>query len=326
MVQPVKDARNGLLPIEWLALGYNALTTVLIMLLWSEVNAPLHMVGDRLTIAVVTFMLWAFYHYWPSRLMFFMRVTFQMALLSYWYPDTYEFNSCFSNLDHVFAGIDQSLFGCQPALEFNRLCPWSWFSEAVNMGYFSYYPMIVVVMCYFFLMRNKLYERASFVVMLAFFIYYLIYIFVPVAGPQFYFWAVPAECAQQGVFPALGSYFSTHTDMMPAPGNPAGLFYRLVLQAQEMGERPTAAFPSSHIAITLTLLYLVAPQSKRLLYVLLPFAILLTLATVYIQAHYLIDAIAGILVSYPIYRFCQWVFSRIEIEYRIAETLTLKDD
>ena len=306
---------HGLWPIEWLALAYNAITLLFMAILWPRMDHPQTMLADRAYILAATFLMWGIYTLWPRRLMTFVRITVQMCLLCYWYPDTYEFNSTLPNLDHIFARWDTVLFGCQPALEFHRLCPWPWFCEAVNMGYFSYYPMIVVVMVFFFLCRNKHYVEASFTVLCSFFLYYLIYIALPVAGPQFYFWAVPPEVIESGQFPALGTYFSLHTEMLPTPGDPTGLFYRLVEQAQEMGERPTAAFPSSHIGITLILLLLVYPQSRRLFYVLLPFAVLLAMATVYIQAHYLVDAIAGVLTAYPVYRLSRWIFRKVEGRY-----------
>lgn len=139
------------------------------------------------------------------------------------------------------------------------------FPEAVNMGYFSYYPMIVAVMVFFFLCRNNHYEKASFTVMCSFFIFYLIYIFLPVAGPQFYFQAVSPESVENGIFPSLGTYFNHRTDMLPSPGYADGFFCHLVEWAQDSGERPTAAFPSSHIGITFILLYLVHPAKQTFL-------------------------------------------------------------
>ncbi len=162
-------------PLEWLAISYSILTTIFIPFLWPDMVHPWEMLSDRMFILAATFLLWGVWLKWPVRLMTFIRITVQMCLLNYWYPDTYEFNRTLPNLDHIFAEWESVLFGCQPSLEFSRLCPWGWFSEAVNMGYFSYYPMIVIVMVFFFLCRNRHYERASFVVMCSFFIYYLIY-------------------------------------------------------------------------------------------------------------------------------------------------------
>ena len=98
--------------------------------------------------------------------------------------------------------------------------------------------------------------------------------------------------------------------MLPSPGYADGFFCHLVEWAQDSGERPTAAFPSSHIGITFILLYLVRPQSKRFLFILSPFALLLTLATVYIQAHYLIDSIVGFVSAFGIYILATWMFKR----------------
>lgn len=301
--------QRGLWPIEWLALAYSVLTMGFMAVLWPAMEQPAEMLVDRVLILFLTLALWGGYRLWPTRLMAFVRISAQMFLLGYWYPETYSFNSVRPNLDHVFARWDAVLFGCQPSLEFSRLCPWGWFSEAVNMGYFSYYPMILAVMVFFFLFRYGKYEKASFTVMCAFFIFYLIYIFLPVAGPQFYFWAVGTQTVENGIFPSLGTYFSMHTDMMTAPGDMSGLFYRLVRHAQEMGERPTAAFPSSHIGITFILLYLVYPENRRFFFILCPFAFLLTLATVYIQAHYLVDAVAGVLASVPVYYVSRQIYS-----------------
>ena len=224
---------KGLWPIEWLAIIYSILTTLTMFVLWPDMNHPWDMLADRLYIFLGTILLWRIYLLWPRRLMTFIRITAQMALLSYWYPDTYEFNRTFPNLDHIFARWDAVLFGCQPSLEFSRLCPWPWFSEAVNMGYFSYYPMIVAVMVFFFLCRNDRYEKASFTVMCSFFIFYLVYIFLPVAGPQFYFQAVSPESVENGIFPSLGTYFNHRTDMLPSPGYADGFFCHLVEWAQD---------------------------------------------------------------------------------------------
>lgn len=298
---PETERKQGILPIEWLALGWGAFTAVLTVLLWERMEAPGTLLVDRLLIATGTMVLWGVYTCWPSRVMLFLRITAQMVLLSYWYPDTYTFNCLFPNLDHLFAGLEQQLFGGQPALTFSRLLPDMLFSEAFNLGYYAYYPMIIVVMVFYFLKRFARYEEASFVVMASFFIYYAIYIFVPVTGPQFYFQAIGTEAAEAGHFTELGTYFSEHTEMLPAPGDADGVFYKLVQGAQDAGERPTAAFPSSHIGISTILLLLAFPVSRRLGWALTPFFVLLCGATVYIQAHYVIDTIAGLLSAVPVF-------------------------
>lgn len=63
-------------------------------------------------------------------------------------------------------------------------------SELMDMGYFMYYPMIAAVVFFYFFCRYREFERISFVMLASFFIYYVIFIYVPVAGPTFYFDAV----------------------------------------------------------------------------------------------------------------------------------------
>ena len=80
--------------------------------------------------------------------------------------------------------------------------------------------------------------------------------------------------------------------------------------AQASGERPTAAFPSSHIGIS-TVIILLAIRAKRgLALALAPFYLLLCCATVYIKAHYLIDAFAGVATGLLFYLLTSKFFDK----------------
>ena len=152
---------------------------------YTKLVNPEAMLWGRLRVLVMTIALWAVYRMIPCRITKMVRIIAQMALLAWWYPDTYEINRMFPNLDHIFAGWEQDLFGCQPALLFAKALPWAVVSELMSMGYFMYYPMIALVSFYYFFCRYYEAERAAFVMLTSFFIYYLIYIYVPVAGPTF---------------------------------------------------------------------------------------------------------------------------------------------
>ena len=244
------ESSKGLFAVERISLVYNAITTILIVLLYSRMDHPGMMLMERAGIVVITFALIYLYQKYPCRLSAFIRMAVQMSFLIYWYPDTFEFNRLFPNLDHLFASVEQGLFGCQPALEFMNLCPSIWFSEPFNMGYFFYYPMIAIVVIYYFIFCFKWFEKVSFVMVTSFFIYYLIYIFVPVAGPQFYFPAIGMDNVMMENFLSIGDYFNHNDVLLPGPHFEQGLFYELVEASQEVGERPTAAFPSSHVGIS----------------------------------------------------------------------------
>ena len=72
--------------------------------------------------------------------------------------------------------------------------------------------------------------------------------------------------------------------------------------AHDSGERPTAAFPSSHVGISVVCMLLAwRTGSRKLFFTLLPFAMLICLATVYVRAHYAIDVLAGLVVGVAFY-------------------------
>lgn len=311
----------GLLAVEKISFVYSILTSILILVLFSQMNHPVQMLLGRIVIAGVTFALLFINKKYPNKYIVFLRVAFQMALLSYWYPDTFEFNRLFGNLDHVFAHWEQLLFGCQPALTFSAKYSMKWVSEAFHMGYFSYYPMIALVVIAYFFKRYEQFTEVAFILVGAFFIYYFLYIFIPVAGPQFYFPVIGFDQAEAGVFAPIGDYFNHNQVLPPGPGYDSGLFYSLVESSQQAGERPTAAFPSSHVGISTILMILAWRLRKRLFVVLIPFYVLLCGATVYIQAHYVIDVFAGWISAVLIYSFVLWGYQK---HFKSKENTVLK--
>lgn len=298
------------LAVEKLNLAYNLLTTLLVIMLFDRLNDPREMLMGRFLIAAATFVMIYVYTKYACRATVLMRIVFQMSLLSYWYPDTFEFNRVFPNLDYLFASIEFDLFGCQPAIIFDRICSSIWWREAFNMGYWLYYPMIATVSFFYFFCRPKDVERCTFVIMASFFIYYIIYIFLPVAGPQFYFPVIGEELAAAGIYPEIENYFDLNPGITIAQEGKGALFTELVGAAQSTGERPTAAFPSSHIGASTILMILAYKAHRRLFALMFPVFILLCCATVYIKAHYLIDAIAGLVSGILIYFLTAWLYDR----------------
>ena len=309
-LQPSDRQRKGLLPLEWSLMAYVGLTLILMAVMSSHLVEPMQMLGTRALVVSVTLILWALYRKFPCSFLVYVRVCMPFIFLSRLYPDTYEFCRIFDNLDHVFATLEQSIFGCQPSLWFSIKCPWKWFSEALNLGYSSYFFMLLVTVTWFWIKNPRDLQRLGFVVLSSFFLYYLVYIFLPVSGPQYYYQAEGVD-PYNGVFPAMGHYFNTHTEMYPAPVG-EGVFYDLVWVAHVAGERPTAAFPSSHIGISTILIFMVFRYRQRGLgFFLLPFYLLLCVSTVYIHAHYLIDAIAGFVTAWAVYFFLESLYNRI---------------
>jgi membrane-associated phospholipid phosphatase len=210
----------------------------------------------------------------------FLHLFYPLTLLGYVYGETALLNHIFftEDLDPIFINLDEAVFGFQPAIEFSKTFPQVWFSELMNLGYFSYYFMPVVVSLVVYFTERDFAEKVVFLIISSFLIYYLIFIVFPVTGPQFYF-------------------------KPPLSGVPVtGIFSRAVKAVQEIGEHPTGAFPSSHVGMALIFLWISRKSSVVMFWILIPFVFLILFATVYIKAHYAVDVIGGIL-SAPLVLF-----------------------
>lgn len=312
-----------LFSIEILTIAYCIATAFIVFALWLKLDNPLSFLRVRvLTVVAILLIYYAAHLLKFPKFTSFIRLVLPLAMLSHWYSETYEFNKIYPNLDHLFATAEQMLFGFQPALVFAEHFPSKWISEAFHMGYFFYFPMMVAVMLYCFFYQRPKFNRLGFIFLGSFFLYYLVFIFVPVAGPQFYFHAIGMENVEYGVFPNIGSYFRYNRELLPGPGYENGLFYQLVKMSQAMGERPTAAFPSSHVGISTILMIWLYANNKKMLLLLMPFYLLLCGATVYIQAHYLIDVFAGWASAFAFYYAMDFAFDKTKIEPKLHPVFT----
>lgn len=287
-------ANRLLILTEVLALLYIIITGIILIFMRDRMPDAGTLLMNRVEIIVGMGVFAGLYYRAPSRFTWALRILFQLMLLSYWYPETYLFNQHFDNLDHIFAQVEQAICFSQPSVWFSELFPHWIINELLHFGYFIYYALIVGIILFYYVSNYGQAERVAFVLFGSFYLYYLIYILLPVAGPQFYFPAIGWESVAAGRFPPVGKYFATHPELNEMLNVHQGLFYRLVNMSQQMGERPTAAFPSSHVGITTIIFAFFYRNRRTLFWALLPIGSLLVLATVYIQAHYFIDVLAGL--------------------------------
>ncbi len=299
LFERVNKPIKGLLMIEWAMLIYLLATLSMIIFCYTDLVTPGEMIFGRVSVLVATLMSWGVYRLYPCRALVGLRVGVQSSFMAWWYADTYELNRILPNLDHVFANAEQSLFGCQPSLVFSQACPWDVISEMMYLGYYSYFYLIVLNAVLYFILRYEDFTKVAAVTAASFFIYYIIFDFLPVVGPQYYYAAIGMDNVVKGVFPDVGHYFINHTEMIPAPGMEGG-FFRSLIESGPVhdGERPTAAFPSSHVGLSTIVAFMLGRlcmlrKDWRPMYVFVPLYVFLCMATVYIHAHYLIDAIAG---------------------------------
>lgn len=279
--------KNILTPTEIIVVCYILLTAVYVLVFFNHIDsAPQRLIFRGVFLLITAVMaLWAVKS--DNKVLKYIRYVFPVTLIAFWYPETSYLNDCiFNNLDKYFADVDQFLFGCQPSLLFSKVFDQRFFSELMAFGYFSFYLTITFTAIYFYVKYDKrISEKVSFIILFSFFSYYLLFIILPVEGPQFYF---PCNKVPEGF-----------------------LFYKMLSIVQYYGEKRTGAFPSSHIGISLVILFVFFKYNRRIFLILLPIFIVLALSTVYIKAHYIIDVIAGFFTAPFFYYFAGKIFDKL---------------
>ena len=261
--------------IDLLFLGFLFITTILLVCSWNQIQNIDNLLLKRGIIFSISL---AFIFLTPmvkSVIFSLFRNIYPVLFAGYFYTETVHYNKLFfDNLDPIFIQMDQWIFGFQPSLNFSNYFSSAWFTELMYFGYFTFYFIIlgfIFAMCF---KPRSLFSEHSYKVTFSLLFFYFIFAIFPSAGPQFYF-----DLPERAV-PTNGYWFQ---DIMHA--------------IQAGAEQPTGAFPSSHVGVTVTIL-LLARKTMPLFYTIcLPLAFILILSTVYIKAHYAVDAIFGILIA-----------------------------
>jgi len=88
--------------------------------------------------------------------------------------------------------------------------------------------------------------------------------------------------------------------------------FSLVHTILESGSSKGTAFPSSHVAATVSAWFATGRESKRVFWIMAPFTVALSLGTVYGRFHYGIDATLGLVVAITAYLSTPWLMRRLE--------------
>jgi membrane-associated phospholipid phosphatase len=175
--------------------------------------------------------------------------------------------------DAIVQRWELAIFGAQLSTDWWRAMPSRFWSAVLHGAYLSYY-LIVVAPAFYFAWRRDLVALRHFilVVMTTFVVCYLVFIFFPVAGPYY-------------VFPRPDPWFLDN------------VFARTVYETLATGSSYGAAFPSSHVAAAIAATLAAGRGSRGLGWTLAVPTVLLSVAVVYCQMHYGVDAIAGLLTG-----------------------------
>ena len=268
---PAPPQPDSLRPVDWLLLAYLAVVSVVAVL-----RAPSRPGCWWLLVAHALFVVLLYLVTRPGlgpvgRTI---REIYPLFLLPGLYSELDILNSdALPVYDRIVQQWELWLFGSQISREWWQTVPSRFLSTLLHSAYLSYY-LIISAPALYFAWRGDLQavRRFVLVVIATFVICYLVFIFFPVAGPYYEFRRPP-------------SWFTTN---LPA---------RLTYEALATGSSYGAAFPSSHVAAALAAALAALKSSRRLGVVLLIPTLFLTIAVVYCQMHYGVDALAGLAVG-----------------------------
>lgn len=148
-----------------------------------------------------------------------------------------------------------------------------WLDWGLGISYLAFFPMVIAAPLVLWMKGQVEHaRRAIFGITLAFLLCYVIFLLFPVAGPAY---------------------------VMGWPSTQAGtdLPIRLVRFINDYGDSWGSAFPSSHVAASMTALFLARTGCRKTGAALAPIAVGIILAVVYFRVHYVVDAVAGLALA-----------------------------
>lgn len=186
--------------------------------------------------------------------------------------------------DAVVQRWEETVFGGQVSFTLIREHPSVFWSGLLHLAYLAYYPIILGGPLLVALRHGLAVARpVVFGTMIAYMVCYAVFLLFPVAGPYYAF---------------------------PHPTGPvrevwsADLVYALLADGSSVG----AAYPSSHVAATVATVWGAWRAWRGLGLALLVPTALLTVATVYCQMHYAVDAATGLLMGLVAGVAAQWLW------------------
>jgi membrane-associated phospholipid phosphatase len=291
--------------VDYTTQAYSAFVAVLVLSfhngtvpLWKAVTLA-HCAGVVLTHLLIQ--AWAANP--RNRVLDFLRHFYPVIFYTWFFCETGSLNRMFfsSYLDPLLIQVEQSLFHCQPGLLLMDHLPYVWLSELLYASYFSYYVMIAGVGIALYVRNRRQFFHYVSVISFVFYACYTTYIFVPVIGPRLFF----GEMEGYRLPPELLAL----ADGRPHPVSiQNGPMFHIMGWIYDNFETPGAAFPSSHVALSLATVVFSFLYLPRVKWIHLTFACLLCVSTVYCRYHYGIDVIAGVLTAAALVPLGHWLY------------------
>jgi membrane-associated phospholipid phosphatase len=173
----------------------------------------------------------------------------------------------------VIPALEERLFAGQPSVYLSERLDSVVLSEWLHFCYLSYLVMIPGVAAYWYATSRRVaFHELLWLLATTMFGCYLFFMLFPVDSPYYR-------------MPRLGAPFAGH------------FFFDLVHAISDRGGARGGAFPSAHVAGAVVVWLVVWRHQRRLALALVPIVVGLMVATVYGRFHYVLDAVAGIIVG-----------------------------
>lgn len=186
--------------------------------------------------------------------------------------------------DQLLISIDHWIFGVNPTEWLFRIASPP-LTELLQISYSSYYILFLILGIEIYRRHTlKSFDKAGFMIVYGFYLSYLGYFLLPAVGPRFTlhdFQSISRDLPGLFFTEPLRAFVNFGESIPAHVPNPVDLVQRDV-------------FPSGHTQLSLVVVYLGFHFKIRSRWILLGFASLLIVGTVYLRYHYVIDVLAGI--------------------------------
>jgi membrane-associated phospholipid phosphatase len=283
-------APEGLWPIDKLFITYIAITGILLALAALRHSSALFLFCGHAAAIGIILLVSRLSSRYPVRAVLWVRHWYALIYLPFCYKEVpYIVSSLgLSIQDWTLARWDVALWKTDPVFLADVLQN-PVLTEFLQLVYFLFIPSVIGLgILYWYQKTSAEFRYCTFLVVATFLISYLGYIAVPARGPRFMDY-VSQHPVLQGLW--LFHFFQGTLD------NLEGLQYD--------------CFPSGHVAVMIVCAYAARKLSSPAFWIYCVFAALIAFSTVYLRYHYMIDVIAGALLSALVLAVAPRVYRRL---------------
>ncbi|MFQ6113181.1 MAG: phosphatase PAP2 family protein, partial [bacterium] len=274
--------------VDYATFSYLGILALLLLFFYRGVSQwPLFVLAHVMVIGFLLFFI-RYVERNPSKILTLFRDWYPLFL----YPFLFKETSLIINIFFPFwlepwlIKWDYALLGSHPTVWLQQYAQ-PWLTEFMAFSYWSYYVLIPVGALVLYLRKDKtLFRSFVFTLSLSLYICYFSFLFLTARGPH-------------------ETLAYLHMDRAVA-----GLFDNLVRTIQNQASVSGAAFPSSHVLAVWVVLIFMFKYNKWVGWALTPLILSLSFSVVYMQYHYAVDSVAGIMLvclTYPLGRFLEKV-------------------